>query len=58
MTTQALPPVVSQEDWLAARKQLLAKEKEATKARDRINAAGCRWSAWTRTTCCTARTAH
>jgi predicted dithiol-disulfide oxidoreductase (DUF899 family) len=29
---------VSQEEWLAARKQLLAKEKEATKARDRINA--------------------
>jgi predicted dithiol-disulfide oxidoreductase (DUF899 family) len=34
----ALPPVVSQQEWLAARKALLAKEKEATKARDRLNA--------------------
>ncbi|RSM71562.1 DUF899 domain-containing protein [Kibdelosporangium aridum] len=36
--TTALPPVVSQQDWLAARKALLAKEKEALKVRDRLNA--------------------
>ena len=33
-----LPEVVSREEWLAARKQLLAKEKELTRARDRVNA--------------------
>jgi predicted dithiol-disulfide oxidoreductase (DUF899 family) len=33
-----LPEVVSPEEWLAARKDLLAKEKEATRARDRVNA--------------------
>jgi predicted dithiol-disulfide oxidoreductase (DUF899 family) len=33
-----LPPVVSSEEWLAARKALLAKEKEATRARDALNA--------------------
>jgi predicted dithiol-disulfide oxidoreductase (DUF899 family) len=33
-----LPEVVSPEEWLAARKELLAKEKEATRARDRLNA--------------------
>ncbi|WP_413989477.1 DUF899 domain-containing protein [Labrys okinawensis] len=31
-------PVVSREEWLAARKALLVKEKEATRARDRLNA--------------------
>jgi len=31
--------IVSQEQWLAARKALLAKEKEFTKARDQISAA-------------------
>jgi predicted dithiol-disulfide oxidoreductase (DUF899 family) len=36
--TTALPPVVSRQEWLAARKALLAKEKEATKVRDRLNA--------------------
>jgi predicted dithiol-disulfide oxidoreductase (DUF899 family) len=30
--------IVSQEEWLEARKALLAKEKEATRLRDRINA--------------------
>jgi predicted dithiol-disulfide oxidoreductase (DUF899 family) len=30
-------PVVSQEEWLAARKALLAKEKEATHLRDKLN---------------------
>ena len=33
-----LPEVVSHEEWLAARKDLLVKEKEATRARDRVNA--------------------
>ncbi len=36
--TGNLPEVVSSEDWLAARKELLAKEKELTRARDRLNA--------------------
>jgi predicted dithiol-disulfide oxidoreductase (DUF899 family) len=31
-------PVVSQEEWLAARKALLLKEKEVTHLRDKINA--------------------
>jgi predicted dithiol-disulfide oxidoreductase (DUF899 family) len=30
--------VVSREEWLAARKALLAREKEATHLRDKINA--------------------
>jgi predicted dithiol-disulfide oxidoreductase (DUF899 family) len=34
----SLPEVVSREEWLAARKELLVKEKELTKARDRVNA--------------------
>jgi predicted dithiol-disulfide oxidoreductase (DUF899 family) len=39
MTTMGnLPEVVSREEWLAARKELLAKEKEITQARDRANA--------------------
>ena len=43
MTTMGnLPEVVSPEEWLAARKDLrkdlLVKEKEATRARDRVNA--------------------
>lgn len=33
-----LPEVVSREEWLAARKELLVKEKEVTRARDRVNA--------------------
>jgi predicted dithiol-disulfide oxidoreductase (DUF899 family) len=33
-----LPDVVSPEEWLAARKKLLAREKELTRARDRVNA--------------------
>lgn len=32
------PQVVSRDEWLAARQELLAKEKEATRARDRLNA--------------------
>jgi predicted dithiol-disulfide oxidoreductase (DUF899 family) len=31
-------PVVTREEWLAARKELLAKEKELTRMRDRLNA--------------------
>lgn len=33
-----LPPVVSPHEWVAARRQLLAKEKELTRARDELNA--------------------
>lgn len=32
------PQIVSRDEWLVARKQLLIKEKEATGARDRLNA--------------------
>jgi len=34
----SLPQVVSRDEWLAARKALLAKEKQATRARDALNA--------------------
>jgi predicted dithiol-disulfide oxidoreductase (DUF899 family) len=34
----SLPPVVSRDEWLVARKELLAKEKEMTRARDALNA--------------------
>jgi predicted dithiol-disulfide oxidoreductase (DUF899 family) len=34
----SLPQVVSREEWLAARKALLAKEKEMTRQRDALNA--------------------
>jgi predicted dithiol-disulfide oxidoreductase (DUF899 family) len=34
----ALPEVVSREEWLAARTELLAREKESTRVRDRLNA--------------------
>ena len=34
----SLPEIVSREEWLSARKALLAKEKEATRARDALNA--------------------
>ena len=36
--TMETPPIVSPQEWLAARKELLAKEKELTRARDRVNA--------------------
>lgn len=32
-----LPPVVSREEWLAARTRLLEREKELTRARDALN---------------------
>jgi predicted dithiol-disulfide oxidoreductase (DUF899 family) len=35
---QALPPIVSQEEWEAAREAFLVKEKAATRARDALNA--------------------
>jgi predicted dithiol-disulfide oxidoreductase (DUF899 family) len=36
--TMNLPQVVSREEWLAARKELLVKEKELTRHRDEVNA--------------------
>ncbi len=33
-----LPNIVSRDEWLAARKELLAKEKGATRARDTLRA--------------------
>ncbi len=36
--TGNLPAVVSREEWFAARRELLAKEKELTRLRDRVNA--------------------
>ncbi|GAA3452524.1 DUF899 domain-containing protein [Dactylosporangium matsuzakiense] len=38
MTIGKLPAVVSREEWLAARRELLIREKELTRARDRLNA--------------------
>jgi predicted dithiol-disulfide oxidoreductase (DUF899 family) len=35
----SLPDVVSKADWLAARQELLVREKQATRARDELNAA-------------------
>jgi hypothetical protein len=34
----SLPHVVSRDDWVAARRELLAKEKELTRQRDALNA--------------------
>jgi predicted dithiol-disulfide oxidoreductase (DUF899 family) len=34
-----LPPVVSAQEWLAARKELLVREKALTKARDELHSA-------------------
>src|SRR6266536_3569897 len=36
--TMKLPPVVSPDEWQVAREELLAKEKEATRARDALAA--------------------
>ena len=38
MNLDHLPAVVSAEEWMAARRELLAKEKELTRARDLLNA--------------------
>ena len=35
------PRVVSPDEWLAARKELLAREKEASRAKDVLDAARC-----------------
>jgi predicted dithiol-disulfide oxidoreductase (DUF899 family) len=37
-STCTLPRIVSRDEWLEARKTLLNKEKEATRARDALNA--------------------
>jgi predicted dithiol-disulfide oxidoreductase (DUF899 family) len=34
----SLPEIVSRDEWLVARKELLVQEKEATRARDALNA--------------------
>jgi predicted dithiol-disulfide oxidoreductase (DUF899 family) len=34
----SLPQIVSRDEWLAAREELLAKEKELTRTRDALNA--------------------
>ena len=54
------PPIVSREEWDAARDQLLVKEKEVFRARDALapSAAGCRGWRSTRTTSSTAPTAR
>lgn len=39
MSLENLPEVVSREEWLAARKELLARERELTRNRDDVNAA-------------------
>ena len=51
--------VVSQEEWLAARKQLLRKEKEFTRFRDQLSAERRElpWVRWTRSTSSMGRTA-
>ena len=38
VTIGNLPEVVSEDEWWAARRELLAKEKELTRRRDRLNA--------------------
>lgn len=38
-TTIAHPPIASHDEWLAARKELLVREKELTRARDALSAA-------------------
>jgi predicted dithiol-disulfide oxidoreductase (DUF899 family) len=37
MTTENLPEIVSRDEWLAARKELLTREKEAVRAKDALN---------------------
>ena len=53
------PPVVSAEEWNAAREELLVKEKQLTRraTRSRPIAGGCRGSPSTRSTRSTDRTA-
>ena len=50
--SMSLPMIVSRDEWLAARKDLLAKEKELTRAPatpSAPSAATCPWSRWNRT---------
>ena len=57
----SLPDVVTREEWLVARKELLAEEKEMTQgARPARRPSGgcCRWCGSTRSTCSRARTAR
>ena len=54
----SLPDVVSREQWLEARRELLAQEKEFTRRHDALNAAACPWCASTRSTSSRARTAR
>ena len=42
----SLPRVVSREEWLAARTELLAEEKAMTRARDELNARAARCCRW------------
>jgi predicted dithiol-disulfide oxidoreductase (DUF899 family) len=49
-----LPRVASRDEWTAARKDLLAREKQLTRQRDALNAdrrSGCRWSGSKRNMC-------
>ena len=57
----SLPRIATRDEWLAARKDLLAKEKALTRQRDALNAerrGTCRWSRSTRTTRSTGPTAR
>ena len=49
------PPIVSREEWQAARQRLLVKEKALTRSRDALaaDAGGCPGRLWTRSTCST-----
>jgi Uncharacterized protein conserved in bacteria len=51
------PPIVSQQEWEAARQQLLVKEKALTRSRDALAAERRRmpWLAWRRSTSSTAQ---
>ena len=53
----SLPRIVTRDEWLVARKQLLSKEKDLTRQRDALNAERrnlLRWSRSKRTTSSTA----
>lgn len=54
----SLPRIATRQAWLAARKELLAKEKDLTRLRDELNAErrDCLWSKSRRTTYSTAPT--
>ena len=58
-TAMQTPPIVTPEEWEAARQQLLIKEKELTRARTRSppSAGGCRGWRWRRSTRSTDRRA-